>query len=198
MAVADNYDTKENHKLDGNVLRNDFDVDGDLLTLDAIPAGAPLHGNLILFPNGDFNYQPANDFKGSDSFTYRICDSGNPSLCAAATVIIVVSKDENCVLFVPDSFSPNGDGIHDSFKISCLNNYENPILEIYNRWGNRVFQKDHYGDADYWGSEADAWWTGRSVHNWTVGKELLPVGTYYYVLKLTNSNVLTGFLFLNK
>ena len=106
--------------------------------------------------------------------------------------------DETCEVKVPNSFSPNGDGIHDNFKIHCLYNYENPILEIYNRWGNLVYKKDHYGDTDFWGGEADAWWTGGSDHKWTVGTEQLPVGTYYYVLKLSRTKILTGFLFLNK
>jgi len=198
VALADNFGTKENKKLTGNVLVNDYDVDGDQISVDITPVLPPAHGALVLNPNGDFTYQPVIDFLGNDTFTYRICDNGTPSLCATALVTIVVSKDESCAVFVPNSFSPNGDGIHDYFKVRCLYNYENPIIEIYNRWGNLVFKKDHYGDVDFWGSEADAWWTGRSDHKWTVGDELLPVGTYYYVLKLNSSKVLTGFLFLNK
>ncbi len=198
LAVADNFEVKENQKLEGNILDNDSDIDGDIITVNTIPVQTTAHGTLILTPNGDFTYQPTIDFMGSDSFTYRICDSGTPSLCSTATVTIIISKDEGCAVFVPNSFSPNGDGIHDYFKVRCLYNYENPVIEIFNRWGNLVFKKDHYGDVDYWGSEDDAWWTGRSDHKWTVGNELLPVGTYYYVIKLNSTKVLTGFLFLNK
>ena len=117
---------------------------------------------------------------------------------AIITVQIVLAEDVNCPIVVPNSFSPNGDGIHDYFKIACLYNYANPIIEIYNRWGNLVYKKDHYGDTDFWGSEAAAWWNGRSENNLTIGDQVMPVGTYYYILKLTNSKVLTGFLFLNK
>jgi len=198
VAVADNFGAKENQKLEGNILGNDYDVDGDIILVDIVPVQPPAHGTLVLLPNGDFTYQPVIDFMGSDSFTYRICDNGTPSLCSTAIVTIVVSKDESCAVFVPNSFSPNGDGIHDYFKVRCLYNYENPVIEIFNRWGNLVFKKEHYGDIDFWGSEADAWWTGKSDHKWTVGNELLPVGTYFYVLKLNSSKVLTGFLFLNK
>jgi gliding motility-associated-like protein len=113
-------------------------------------------------------------------------------------VQVVLSEDENCVVLVPNSFSPNADGINDKFKVNCLYNYENPIIEIYNRWGNIVFKKDHYGDVDFWGSEESAWWNGRSDNKLTIGSQELPVGTYYYILKLTNKKVLTGFLFLNK
>ena len=198
LAVADSFEAKENQKVEGNILGNDSDPDGDIITVNTTPVQTTAHGTLILTPDGDFTYQPTIDFMGSDSFTYRICDNGTPSLCSTAIVTIVVSKDEGCAVFVPNSFSPNGDGIHDYFKVRCLYNYENPVIEIFNRWGNLVFKKDHYGDVDYWGSEADAWWSGKSDHKWTVGNELLPVGTYYYVIKLNSTKVLTGFLFLNK
>jgi len=198
VAMADNFDAKENQRLEGNILGNDFDIDGDEIILNTIPAQDPMHGTLVLSANGDFIYQPIIDFMGTDSFIYQICDNGNPSLCSTAIVTIVVSKDESCEVFVPNSFSPDGDGIHDSFKIRCLYNFDNPIIEIYNRWGNLVFKKDHYGNVDYWGSEGDAWWNGRSDNKLNIGNEELPVGTYYYVLKLNNIKALTGFLFLNK
>ncbi|NEW83807.1 MAG: tandem-95 repeat protein [Mariniphaga sp.] len=198
VAMVDNFVTKENQRLAGNILGNDFDIDRDEIILNTIPSEDPMHGTLALSANGDFIYQPIIDFMGTDSFIYQICDNGIPSLCSAATVTIVVSKDESCEVFVPNSFSPDGDGIHDSFKIRCLYNFDNPFIEIYNRWGNLVFKKDHYGNVDYWGSEGDAWWNGRSDNKLNIGNEELPVGTYYYVLKLNNIKALTGFLFLNK
>ncbi|HEY3390046.1 MAG TPA: Ig-like domain-containing protein, partial [Prolixibacteraceae bacterium] len=197
-AIADNFETKENQQLGGNILSNDSDNEGDQLILNVNPLQNTSNGALILTASGDFIYKPIIDFIGTDSFIYQICDNGTPSLCSTATVTILVTKDESCEVFVPNSFSPDGDGIHDNFKIRCLYNYENPIIEIYNRWGNLVYEKDHYGNVDYWGSEEDAWWNGRSDHKMNIGNAVLPVGTYYYVLKLNSIKVLTGFLFLNK
>ena len=111
---------------------------------------------------------------------------------------VVLAEDSNCPLSVPNSFSPNADGINDNFVIKCLYNYTNPIIEIYNRWGNLLYKKEHYGDVDYWGSETDAWWNGRSENKLTIGSKDLPVGTYYYILKLDHGKVLTGFIFLNR
>lgn len=138
------------------------------------------------------------DFIGTDTFIYQLCDNGIPSLCDTAKVTIVIRKDENCPVYIPNSFSPNGDGVHDTFKIRCIYNYENPVIEVYNRWGNLVYKKEHYGDIDYWGSESDAWWNGWSDHKLTLGSKELPVGTYYYVVKLDKTKALTGFLFLSK
>ena len=198
QANADNFEIKENQKLNDNVLSNDTDEDGNTLTVDSTPVQPPLHGTLSLSANGDFTYQSVVDYIGTDSFTYEVCDNGNPVLCSVATVTINVIKDENCEVFVPNSFSPNGDGIHDNFKIRCLYNYENPILEIYNRWGNLVYKKDHYGNLDFWGNEVEAYWNGNSDQKGGIGSNELTVGTYYYILKLNNKKVLTGFIFLNR
>jgi gliding motility-associated-like protein len=198
VAVNDNFEAKENQKFEGNILTNDYDPDGGILILNTTPIEPPAHGTLVILPNGDITYKPIIDFRGTDTFTYEICDNETPASCVTAIVTIVIGKDENCEVFVPNSFSPNGDQIHDNFKIRCLYNYDNPIIEIYNRWGNQVFKKEHYGDVDFWGSETEAWWNGGSDNKLTVGNALLPVGTYYYVLKLNSSKVLTGFLFLNR
>jgi gliding motility-associated-like protein len=198
VAVSDNLDAKENNKLEANILTNDFDIEGDAITVDVIPLQPPTHGELVISSNGDITYQPVIDFIGTDLFTYQICDNGDPSLCSIGTVTIIVGKDANCDVFVPNVFTPNGDGVHDYFKIRCLYNYENPEIQIYNRGGILIFKKDHYGNLDFWGSDDQAYWNGRSDNKWNLMNDELPVGTYYYVLKLGDGKVLTGFIFLGK
>ncbi|HZK94893.1 MAG TPA: Ig-like domain-containing protein [Prolixibacteraceae bacterium] len=198
VATSDSLDTKENNKLEANILINDFDIEGDDIILDVVPVQPTSHGELIISSNGDIAYQPVIDFIGSDTFTYQICDNGNPALCSIATVTIIVGKDANCDVFVPNVFTPNADGVHDYFKIRCLYNYENPVMQIFNRNGNLIFKKDHYGNLDYWGSEDQAFWNGRSANKLNLMNNELPVGTYYYILKLGDGKVLTGFIFLGK
>jgi gliding motility-associated-like protein len=198
VAIHDIYAGSENQTLEENVLPNDADIDNDRITVNPQPLQTTAHGSLLLSPNGDFSYKPVIDFIGTDTFIYQLCDNGIPSLCDTAKVTIVITKDENCPVYIPNSFSPNGDGVHDTFKIRCIYNYENPVIEVYNRWGNLVYKKEHYGDIDYWGSEADAWWNGWSDNKLTLGSKELPVGTYYYVVKLDKTKALTGFLFLSK
>ncbi|MGB4333719.1 MAG: Ig-like domain-containing protein [Chromatiaceae bacterium] len=58
------------------VLGNDNDPNGNTIT--AVLGTGPGHaapGGFTLNPNGSFNYTPANDFNGSDSFTYLAQDS---------------------------------------------------------------------------------------------------------------------------
>jgi gliding motility-associated-like protein len=198
VAVDDNFTTKEHTKLEGNVLSNDYDIKGEALVLNTIPIKAPTHGSLILIASGDFIYQPIIDFVGNDTFTYQVCDNGVPPLCSTATATIVITKNDTCEVVVPNAFTPNGDGIHDYLKIRCLYKYDNSEMQIFNRNGNLLFKKEHYGNLDFWGSEEQAYWNGRSENKWNLTSDGLPVGTYYYILKLGDGKVLTGFIFLGK
>ena len=83
--------------------------------------------------------------------------------------------------------------MHDFFQILCIQNYPNARLMIFNRNGNKLFDKRHYGNLDVWGSDADAWWWGKSEHKLTLGQSgRLPSGNYVYVLELGNGKVKNG------
>ena len=56
---------------------------------------------------------------------------------------------ENCPPFVPQGFSPNNDGLNDTFRITRLKDvFQNYELLIYSRLGNLVYQGDN--DVDFW------------------------------------------------
>jgi gliding motility-associated-like protein len=68
----------------------------------------------------------------------------------------------------PNAFSPNADGIHDTWSITHLSTYSQAKLEVFNRHGQVVYSSTGYSKP----------WDGTSN-----GKPL-PVGTYYYVIHL--------------
>jgi len=73
IANNDNFATDEDTDLvifSNDVLANDVDIDGDLLTPEIV--AQPAHGTIT--DNGDdsVTYSPNANFHGSDSFTYRI------------------------------------------------------------------------------------------------------------------------------
>ena len=95
-------------------------------------------------------------------------------------------------LTVFNEFSPNGDGIGDTLVISCIDNYPNNKLEVYNRWGNIVYTKRGYSSTDEWDGTSN----GRATVN---ADEKLPVGTYYYVLDFGDgSKPKVGWLYINR
>ncbi len=103
-----------------------------------------------------------------------------------------LDTSNDCELFVPEGFSPNGDGIHDLFRVYCIEKYPNAKMLIFNRWGNLLYEHDHYGNVEFWGSDAEAWWDGSSDHRWTLGNETLPAGNYVYILELGNGDSRKG------
>jgi hypothetical protein len=54
------------------VLKNDIDVDGDLLIASIVDT--PDHGVVLLAGDGTFQYTPLQDYSGPDEFLYRITD----------------------------------------------------------------------------------------------------------------------------
>jgi gliding motility-associated-like protein len=104
-----------------------------------------------------------------------------------------------CELFIPNGFSPDGDGINDFLKIRCIEKYPDAYFEVYNRWGNLVYKKTNYGNIEKWG-DPNAWWDGSCNTEWKAGNGKLPAGTYMYILKLNDgvSQPVKGTIFLNR
>lgn len=98
---------------------------------------------------------------------------------------------ENCAPWVPQGFSPNGDGINDVFEISgLLNIFENFELVIYSRKGNQIHR----------GFNKDGFWDGIATEGFLFKGSLVPVGTYYYALELNDERfpkALLGYVYIN-
>jgi gliding motility-associated-like protein len=103
-------------------------------------------------------------------------------------------------LIVYNAVSMNDDGINDYFKIGGLTECSaDNTVEIYNRWGVKVFETSNYGSN---GNVFKGYSEGRT----TISKgQLLPIGTYFYILNikyktatnLTQTVKKSGYLYLN-
>jgi len=93
VAVDDpSYTTDEDVVLNGtSVLDNDTDADADTLT--AVLDTDVSNGTLVLDADGTFDYTPAADFNGTDSFTYHANDGGLDSNIVTVTITVAPIND---------------------------------------------------------------------------------------------------------
>jgi gliding motility-associated-like protein len=123
------------------------------------------------------------------TFTLEVLELSNAGCYGdlrSGEVTVVAPPEE---LFIPEGFSPNGDGINDLFVIRGILNYPDNAIVIYNRWGNKVFEASPYLNT----------WDGTSMFGLRVGGNELPVGTYFYVLHLKSGNAIyKGTIYLNR
>jgi gliding motility-associated-like protein len=159
VAVDDKFNTAFNAPVNATVATNDNEPDGDNVTFTVVSPGS--HGQVTMNPDGSFIYTPDKNYSGPDKFTYKICDA--LGLCANAGVTITVA-DGLVELKIPNVFTPNGDGVNETFEIRDLNIFLENEITIINRWGNSVYEKKNYENT----------WDGNGLDE----------GTYFYVLKV--------------
>jgi len=162
-AVDDNFTVDKNTTLSGLVGQNDnFSELGNFTLVQTATSGL-----VNINPEtGSFTYAPVRDFVGEDFFEYVVCSELCPDVCDTAFVFIRVLDREG----PPNAISPNGDGQNDVWVIPESVNYEFRRLTVVNRWGDIVYESREYNND--WGG--------------TYKGNLLPEGTYYYILELEN------------
>lgn len=74
-----------------NVLGNDSDPDGDLLSVLAV--GNAAHGSVVINQNGTLTYTPAANYNGSDSFTYTLSDGQGGTATGTVSVTVLPVND---------------------------------------------------------------------------------------------------------
>ncbi len=112
------------------------------------------------------------------TYTLHVSSQYNCGIAESSVFVRVYKK-----IIVPNSFSPNGDGVNDSWNIEALFTYPESELTVFNRYGQVVFKSKGY----------DKPWRGTS------NGITLPTGTYYYTIDLKNGTPkLSGWVLLVK
>jgi len=89
--AADDYKvTPLNTVATGNVKTNDSDAEGNTQTVTAQTTTVGGKGTLVLNTDGSYTFTPVTGFTGPVDFVYTTCDNGTPSVCASATLHILV------------------------------------------------------------------------------------------------------------
>ncbi len=91
VANDDSVTTDEDTPVVINVVGNDSDPDSNLNVASVTVLSGPTNGAAVSNGDGKVTYTPNLNFNGTDSFNYRVCDFGFVTLCATATVNIVIT-----------------------------------------------------------------------------------------------------------
>lgn len=131
-----------------------------------------------LFPEGgteEFGYSWSNGKKTKD---LKNLASGNYSVtvtdgnyCEKMLDIHIPENNKECIN-IPSSFTPNGDGINDSWVLRNIDAYPDALVQVYRKDGRLIFEAD--GDYEPW----DGRFENKDV----------PSGTYYYIVNLNNGD----------
>ena len=183
VAVDDNFsfgDTLNEILLD--VWANDYDVENDSFFLaSVIDIGSNNNlGTLTITDEAELVFTREPLACGSETFEYVICQTGVG--CDTGLVTVNISCPDN--VFLPQGFSPDGDGINDQLVFTGLEYFAPASLKVFNRYGTLV-----YDNAAY---END--WGGTNTNT----DKGLPDGSYFYVLQLSDKRKYNSYLIINR
>lgn len=182
IAVNDTVDYLHGTEVAVDVLKNDI-VTGDFpisvsIEIDLKNGEAYFNDEHFL----ELSYE--RKFAGRDSLKYRLCDADND--CSSAWVMIHVKHDINTEFLIPEGFSPNGDGINDTFYVPDFSTYQNISLSVIDSWGNLAYQTNNYTND----------WDGIANEGKYKGK-LVPAGNYYYIIQIDGlKDRITGYVYI--
>jgi gliding motility-associated-like protein len=131
-------------------------------------------GNILNSSNA--NTQITNLQSGPTILQWTISNGACPASYDEVTIFV---KD----LLIPNGFSPNGDGMNDNFEVRGLEEYSNVKINVFNRWGNLV-----YDNGDYKNN-----WNGKNMSG-----EDLSDDTYFFTLEVSSKNKINGYVTLKR
>jgi gliding motility-associated-like protein len=120
-----------------------------------------------LFLSDSMALNPIFDERAEGTYLYTLtAENGTCETSADMTITIRIIED----VFIPNSFSPNGDGVNDEWVVHGMEEYPGAYVKVFNRWGSEIF--DGSGDSFEWDGSFN-------------GKQVAPA-TYYYIVSLGN------------
>jgi gliding motility-associated-like protein len=97
-------------------------------------------------------------------YSLTVRDQNNCTDSASAEI----NPSETDCIYIPNSFTPNGDGKNDTWMIKNIGLRPNCVVIIFNKWGNKLFESKGYNEP----------WDG------TMNGSPLPADTYYFIIDL--------------
>jgi len=152
-------------------------LQGSTITLNPVVSDNNLH--YLWSPDVDINNDTLKNptITGTVNRTYTLTVTDERGCVAQDTARIIVSPP----IVIDNTFTPNGDGTNDLWNIKGIAIYTTATVDIFNRWGQKVFHSLGYPKE----------WDG------TYDGKALPTGVYYYIINTNfKGQVLSGWVAL--
>ena len=122
---------------------------------------------------------PVTSSPANITYTFHVQSNAGCGESQSSVYVRVYKK-----LTIVNTFTPNGDGVNDYWSIKNIDDYPKSIIDIFNRYGQRVFESRGYPKP----------WDG------TYNGQDLPPGTYYYLLDLNEDDLpkQSGWVFIKR
>lgn len=146
-------------------------IQTDTIRLNGISSG----GTLLWTPNLNISNTTTNTptVYPINTTSYVLTVSAS-SLCERSDTVVVTVLPLKFEENIANIITPNGDGINDTWYIDKIKYFKNNQVFIYNIYGQLIYQKTNYNN------EWDATYNGNILND----------GTYYYVLKLVDLDLI--------
>lgn len=163
-----------------NVLSNDIDQEHDSIAVLQVFDNDPLNNlGIISLESGNVIFARSALGCGTEKFQYLVCDY---QLCDTGNITITITCPDN--IFLPQGFSPDGDGKNDKLVFTGLEYFAPATLKVFNRYGSVVYENPDYKND----------WNGTYLEN----DKPLPDGTYFYVIQLKDKKSYNSYLIINR
>lgn len=111
---------------------------------------------------------------GSYSVTILALNSSGVAIDTVKFNYTITASTEPCQITIYNGFTPDGDGLNDTWIIENIENFANNTVSIFNRWGNKVWSTTNYNNTTNF-------WDGKNNNDATLTR-----GTYFYIIELEN------------
>jgi gliding motility-associated-like protein len=114
---------------------------------------------------------PVHTYNKKGNFTITLTATNTNSCSTSINKSDIVIIENNNFVFIPNTFSPNGDGKNDEFRVT-ITNIKSYHIKIFDRWGTSIFESGNINQS--WKGDN----RGQSV----------PPGTYFYMINATGTD----------
>lgn len=138
------------------------------------------NAKVLLSAGGDFEFSLDNII-WQDSNEFKNLGNGNHTVFVRTKLGCIIGQMTFTIFNISNSFTPNGDGINETWKIDGMENYPNSEITVFDRQSTTVLHVITTGSFEW-----NGYYNGRT----------LPTATYWYIIKVSDGRIFQGSLLI--